>query len=290
MPIDYKNLYNSRIFRVESRFVDSGDRRWPYDQMEARTFLSLLYYYKNSNDFLNIYSAYKEDLKKWNLLDLSKSALTRVLLDRISLNRSCNQPLLSCFDWKMIVNFMLNSSISDGILRFVKYSELQYMSSKETLLEGSFHSIQSIVSFDRQLFNKKGLKNLLRFLNIDIISANYIVDKTFNTKDLTLVKNFILNLISFQNTKSSSVLTKVIEDFNVFFTDTSFDKQTFDEISKKLLENQYAELESFDIISVFDSAEGSKSKASDIFVISFMNDLYKDLFKQSEGESETKKI
>lgn len=101
---------------------------------------------------------------------------------------------------------MLNSYISDGILRFVKYSDLPPMSSKETILEGSFNSIDNIFSFDKQLFNKKGLKNLLLFLNIDIISTNYIVDKTFRTKDLTLVKNFILNLISFKNTGKSHVV------------------------------------------------------------------------------------
>ena len=290
MPIDYEKLYNSRFFIVERRFVGSGERRWPYDGIEARTFLSILYRYKNINDFLNNYSAYKKDFKKWNLLDLSKSALTTVLFESIALNRACDEPLLSCFDWEILVNFMLNSFISDGILRFVKDSDLQSMSSKELILKGSLHSIDNILSFDKQLFNKKGLKNLLLFLKIDIISANYIVDKTFKTKDLTLVKSFILNLISFQNTKSSFLLTKVIEDFNVFFTDTSFDKETFNEISKKLLENQYAELENFDVINVFESGEGEKSKASEIFVNNFMIDVYKELLKQNEGENETKKI
>ena len=290
MPIDYEKFYNSRFFIVESRFVGSGERHWPYDKMEADTFLSILYRYKNINDFLNNYSAYKKDFKKWNLLDLSKSALTTVLSNSISLNRSRDQPLLSCFDWEILVNFMLNSSISNGILRFIKDSDLQPMSSKEIILKGSFHSIDNIISFDKRLFNKKGLKNLLFFLKIDIVSADYLVDKTFKTKDLTLIKKFILNLISFQNTKSSFILTKVIEDFNVFFTDTSFDKETFDEISKKLLENQYAELENFDVLNVFESAEGSKSKASEIFVSNFMIDVYKELLKQNEGESETKKI
>ena len=290
MPIDYKNFYNSTFFRGEERFIGSGEHCWPYDKMEAETFLSLLYYYKNSKDFLNIYSAYEEDLKKWNLLDLSKSALTAVLFETISLNRSSNQPLLSSFDWETIVNFILNSSISDGILRFIEYSNLQPMSSREIILEGSFNSIDNIYSFDKQLFNKKGLKNLLFFLNIDIVSANYIVDKTFKTKDLTLVKKFLLNLISFKNTKSSFLLTKVINDFNVFFNDPSFEKQTFDEISTKILENQYAELENFDVMDVFQSAEGGKSKAADIFVSSFMNDVFKDLLKQNEGENESQKI
>jgi len=290
MPIDYEKLYNSRFFIVERRFVGSGERHWPYDKTEARTFLSILYRYKNINDFLNNYSAYKKEFEKWNLLDLSKSALTTVLFKSIALNRECDEPLLSCFDWEILVNFMLNSSISDGILRFVKDSDLQSMSSKELLLKGSLDSIDNILSFDKQLFNKKGLKNLLLFLKIDIISTNYIVDKTFKTKDLTLVKSFILNLISFQNTKSSFLLTKVIEDFNVFFTDTSFDRETFNEISKKLLENQYAELENFDVIDVFESAEGEKSKSSNIFVNNFMIDVYKELLKQNEGENETKKI
>lgn len=63
MPIDYKKFYSSTFFRVEERFVGSGKRAWPYDNKEAETFLSLLYYYRNSKDFLNIYSAYKKDLQ-----------------------------------------------------------------------------------------------------------------------------------------------------------------------------------------------------------------------------------
>ena len=49
--------------------------RWFETGMEARLILSSLSSYKSIDDYCNVYSYYKEQLKSWSLINLAESTL-----------------------------------------------------------------------------------------------------------------------------------------------------------------------------------------------------------------------
>ena len=66
----------------------------------------------------------------------------------------------------------------------------------QKIIHGSYYSVNNITlkDFEKGLCNDKSLKNLLNFLNIDIISTNYIVSKTLEIKNKKLLATFIYTL------------------------------------------------------------------------------------------------
>ena len=130
------------------------------------------------------------------MLNLAESTLYFYLEEKIKDKKYYKEPLISFYEWQLITNLIINSSISDQILVFIRDLNLIEISPTQKIIQGSYYSIANITlqDFEEGLCNKKSLKNLLNFLNVDIITTNYIVSKTLDLKDKKLLATFIYTL------------------------------------------------------------------------------------------------
>ena len=130
------------------------------------------------------------------MLNLAESTLYFYLEEKIKDKKYYKEPLISFYEWQLITNLIINSFISDQILVFIRDLNLIEISPTQKIIQGSYYSIANITlqDFEEGLCNKKSLKNLLNFLNVDIITTNYIVSKTLDLKDKKLLATFIYTL------------------------------------------------------------------------------------------------
>ena len=223
-------------------YSEGGRFRWCETLTEAENILSTLVLDRGIEEFVSYHPYYKTVLQGWSLQNLAESTLYFYLEDKFQRKKEYKEPLINSYDWKLITNLILNSIISKQIIEFIHFLDLLKISPTQKILAGSFQSVENIsfMSFEDCIFDEKGLRNLLSFFNLENIYIDYIIHKTFETKNIKIVAIFLsdLNVSGDQGL----VLTKAIEKFSKFVnTNENFIKKSEKISTKNHYKNRFEE-------------------------------------------------
>ena len=262
--------------------------RWQGTFLEAIELFEKLPLFSNSQDLFQVFPITDSSMsimKKWNLEDLSKSALFFYLENQISERSKNSEIVLNKYDWSIIAQLLINSKISDHILVFIKEISLKEGSSEEIIRSGSLFAMKDLVFIKEDISNGDGLKNLLAFLKVDLISIQSLVNEAFQKQSFLPIINF---LEKFQNGLDKDLLLTEILQF-VKKNKKQQNIQNVEEKSKSLsfalFEEMRFELESVNIFDIFDSSEYVKFKAPEMMMFLFYQELLITLGTGNENES-----
>lgn len=269
-------------------YSENKNLRWPGSFTDAIELLCIIPSFKNSLLLFEIFTIDQSKLailKNWTLEDVSKSALF-FYLENLFIDRKIIQTnLMSVYEWQVISSLIINSKLSASILKFIDELDLVKISQNKIIISGSCQSIEKIYNFEKRIFSKTGLQNLLSFLKIDIESSNFLIEEAFKNKNLENIAAFLFTYQA--NLDKRFVLTQVLINYKDQNLDKNLEK-TGSEIEKMLndiLQVQMLELETFEIFDLFDSFETAKSKQDVIFFYSFYQKLFEDLISKEKSNT-----
>ena len=198
--------------------------------------------------------------------------------------RSLGSALITFYEWQIIAGLICNSIISDKIIEFIKELDLIKISSIKDMALGSYFSLEKIYDFDKRLFDKSGLRNLLYILNIDSVLTESLLNEAFKNKNLDNIYNFLLTFEAKINGRF--VLTEALALYKIINSgkDLKKERKEVARIINNIMQTQFAELEDFDVFDMFESSEQSKSRSSLIIYYSFYNNLFDDFVKREKSE------
>ena len=250
---------------------------WRGSSTEALSLLRDIPYFKNSSTLFNTYPP-EESLMSligtWDLEDLAKSAIFFLLEKKISRIREKESKALSIFEWQRMSSLIINSSISTSILDFINQLNLKAISKENTILIGSQRAIGNIYDFERQLPSKSGLENLLTFLEIDLVSIDLLVKEALQKKDTENISNFLATFE--KDYHKHLVFTEKLKSYKKH-KDLPYFRKSIDTLFNDVYKNELSDLETFDVFDLFDSAEFVKSKSSNLWILSFYEELLNDI-------------
>lgn len=141
------------------------------------------------------------DLKGWKLKTVLRSALYFYFENKINERRKTNIDIIARYDWKLLASLIINSKLSDNVLLFISKLGLIEISSEKIIVSGSFQAIKRIVVFEESISDTKGLKKLLKFLKVDSVSADSLVNQAFQEKKIDKIAAFLYTFQSGLNEK-----------------------------------------------------------------------------------------
>lgn len=267
-------------FSKNSRFY------WPGSLHEAVQFLTFICYYETLDSYFDTYNfseTLMNDLKRWDLENITKSALYFYFETRISLRKKDDTGIIVPYDWKILASLIINSKLSDNILSFIEELDLMSISSEKLVISGSLKAIENIIVFEAHITETDGLKKLLKFLKVDLPSIDSLVNEAFKEKKLDKIAAFLYTFES--GLDKNLILTKYLINYKNFTTDKSQAEQKRKVLSEDFFQLEQEALESFDIFDMFDSSEEVKSKVSTLNFYSFHEKLFDDITNKPKGSS-----
>lgn len=141
------------------------------------------------------------DLKGWKLKTVLRSALYFYFENKINERRKVNIDIIALHDWKLLASLIINSKLSDNVLLFISKVGLIDISSEKMIVSGSFQAIKSIVVFEERLSDTKGLKKLLKFLKVDLLSVDSLINQAFQEQKIDKIAAFLYKFESGLNEK-----------------------------------------------------------------------------------------
>lgn len=202
-----------------------------------------------------------------------KSALYFYLEQTINERIQNKQNPLSKYDWPLIVPLMVNHLINKEIILFI---EENYKVPYDFLIVGAHLSLERLFLFDRLFISEESLNDFLIFLKIDIVSREILVKRSFRDRSFEQLADFLFALTSSLN--QDLIFSDVLKNYNYYVKNKKFyfDLEEIEIKLEQLLELNRDSLQTFDLFSMFDSFEGSKSKTSEVHFFSFYENLLKD--------------
>lgn len=279
-------LENQKNYTIPNTLYSENQKfRWAGSYTQAIELLRIIPHFKSSESLFEIFDIDQFPLaiiESWTLDNVTKSALFFYLENLFSDKKIIQANLMSVYEWKIISSLLINSEISNSILNFINELDLVKISQNKIIISGSCQSIERVYNFEKKIFNKIGLQNLLSFLKIDLDSRDLLIEQAFKNKNLENIAAFLFVYES--NLDKRFVLTQALMDYKNQDLDKNL-KKTDPEMEKVLndiLQAQMAELETFDIFDLFESDEAAKSKKDLIFFYSFYQDLFEDLISKEK--------
>ena len=274
---------------LNTLYNENGCFRWTGPFIETIEFLATVIYHPNANIYFQHYQLnyeFMEICQGWDLETLTKSALFLQLEEKINLNKRLEQPLINSSDWELFFRLLLNPTLSISIIDFIEQLDLKKISSNKMIFSGFSSLMLDVISFDQHIYSKKGLRNILLFLEIDSVSYEQLVNKAFKEKSVKPILDFLAIIEA--GLYKRCVLT---ESLQLYKGTTPIPNQTeIKELKKTLnfyinavLEVEFDDLESFTIFDMFESAEISKSKSSEILFYTFYQTLIENIISKCEN-------
>lgn len=269
-----------------SLFSKNSSLYWPGNLQSAVHFLKFICYFESIEYFFDCFGfseTLMNDLKGWKLKTVLRSALYFYFENKINERRKNNIDIISSYDWKLLSSLIINSKLSDNVLLFINKIGLIEISSEKIIVSGSFQAIKSIVVFEERISDTKGLKKLLKFLKVDSVSVDSLVDQAFQEKKIDKIAAFLYTFQSGLNDKL--ILTEFLINYKKYNSKQTQNEQKLQILSNDILELERSALESFSVFDLFDSGEESKSKVAELKFYSFYENLFDDITNNSEGGS-----
>ena len=275
MDLSEKN--KNYVLPTNLLYSQGNSFRWPGDDLEALDLIELIPYFKDSTALFKLYSFSDFlvfSIANWKIEDLTKSALYFYLETIIEKRKKKQTTILTQYDWQIISGLIINSAISNDILFFIEELNLKKISPENIILFGSRNALDNISDFEKKVSTTNGLKNLLTFLEVDLISIDSLVKDASKQKT---VKNIVSFLYIFENGLDKEfLLTEVLRTYRNSKNQKNVNEQ-IKSILNDLYKSQLYDLETFSVFDLFESSENVKSKTSDILLFSFYQDLLRDV-------------
>ena len=269
------------FFNEQKEFSENGKFGWPGDINDAISCLNDIPYVTNTIPIIEKHFSDKTFgviLILWDLETLAKSSLHFYLKTAVHQRKETNRSLFNWYDWVYITPSILNENTSKGVLNFIQTS---YGCPEKLKIFGVKFSIRSFMSYSdfnlKLKMSPKSLDNLLNLLKIDQLSREFLIQRTFKDKNFNQLVEFLS--IYECSLNKNLVLTKAL----IFYTKgiknktLSFKKIDVQEYINELFELTRIELENFDVIDIFESAEQYKSGVYKINFFSYNKKLLLDL-------------
>lgn len=242
-------------------------------------------------DFLKCFassSSLKNSLEKenWSFSKLANSAFFFYLETRIEQRKKENVEIIIRYDWKLLGNLILNSIISEDVILFIKEINLINICNQQTVFLGFSDALLSVSNFEMRIFSIKGLENLLKFLKIDLVSIDSLINEAVQKKDLSQIAEFVKTFES--RLLPELIFSRCLMNYKKFNSSEKIEKllkDTWTLQKSQLWDLEKLELEGFEIFDMFESSEQVKSKSSQIELFSFYHLLiYEDWAKEIKND------
>ena len=192
MDLSEKN--KNYVLPTNFLYSQGNSFRWPGDDLEALDWIELIPYFKDSTALFKLYSFSDSlvfSIANWKIEDLTKSALYFYLETIIEKRKKKQTKILTQYDWQLISGLIINSAISNDILFFIEELNLKKISPENIILFGSRNALDNISDFERRVSSTNGLKNLLTFLEVDLISIDSLVKDASKQKTVKNIVSFL---------------------------------------------------------------------------------------------------
>lgn len=288
--MDYLEKQKNYRLPENSLYSENSPFRWKGEFRGTLEFFRTVSCFPTSSSYFKIYS-FDEDLmpilEDWDLETLSNSVLFYYLENTIHYNQIASLPFISKAVWGNISTLILNPAISQSTINLVEQLDLKKVSPKEIIIGGVSNAMTDIIVFENNVCAPDGLKSLLLFLDIDLVSVDLLVNKAFKDKTLK-------DVIAFLHTIETGNYERCVftESLQLYKT-TQFLKAGNDvrDINNsinfyvtELSQIERSELEFLDVFDMFESSETVKSKSSTIILYSFYEDLVKNILLEQKSE------
>ena len=171
--------------------------RWPGDDLEGCDLIEIIPYCKDNIDLFQMCSfsdSLMAKIENWKIEELTKSALYFYLETRIDKRKKRQTKILTQYDWQLVSGLIVNSAISNEILFFIEELGLKKFSPEKIIISGIKNGLSNISDFEIRVSSNNGLKNILTFLEMDIVSIDSLLEDAFKQKT---VKNIVSFLYTF---------------------------------------------------------------------------------------------
>ena len=192
--MDYLKEQETYKLPENSVYSENYPFRWQGGFKETLEFFGTISCFKSSYLYFKVYSFDEnvmQSIEDWDLITLSNSIFFYYLESMIDFNQRVNLPFINKAVWKNITILILNPVISESTISFVKELDLKKVSTKEVVFGGVSDAMIDIIVFENNVCNPNALKNLLLFLDIDLISADLLVKNAFKDKSLKNIIDFL---------------------------------------------------------------------------------------------------
>ena len=266
------------FFPQKKLYEKKNIKPWPLDLHEAIYCLQAVPYATDSNSLFNAINFSDELLKElinWDLATITKSALYFYLTATMENRQKRDQPDFVSSDWWYITPTILNKNVSKDVVSMVQFF---YFCPYEVKIVGVKNTLHKFSLFYRLQISQESLDNLLILLNIDDLSRELLIKKTFEEKSFNQIADFLAlcecsiysNLVF---TKALLFYTRAIKNKTLSITEIQGIQGKIDE----LFDSTLFDLETFEVFDIFESSEQFKSGSSKISVYSIYQDLLPSL-------------
>lgn len=108
----------------------------------------------------------------------------------MSHRKKCKKPDFMWYDWTFITPILLNKHVCENVLKML---QLFYFCPQGLKIAGVKGALRKLFLFSRLQISPKSLNTLLVFLNIDSLSRESLIKKTFEEQNFKKIVNFLEN-------------------------------------------------------------------------------------------------
>ena len=266
-------LNNNDFLRESTLFNKNSLYFWPSDLTDATLTLQQVPYSPSKKHFIDVrpLSASGETIlenqtESWSFEIFVKSALYFFLHEKVSRRKENRESSLCKFDWLFIIPILLHSSINKEIIIFL---EEYYNVPDDFKIVAAHFALKRLYLFNKLIMTEESLDDFLIFLKIDEISRKALVKSSFKNRNFDKLNDFLFVFNSSLN--QDLILSEVLQNYRYYNKSEVFFKtlEYKDMLLSELFELKLANLETFDILDMFDSSENAKSKSSELAFFSF---------------------
>ena len=274
------------IFTQEQLYEKTGIKPWPLYLHEAIYCLQSIPYVTDSNSLFNEINFSDELLKEiidWDLPTITKSALYVYLVAIMENRKKRNRPDFVRSDWWFITRVLLNENVSKDVVSMLQFF---YFCPYEIKIVGVKDTLQKSFLFSRLQISQESLDNLLKLLEIDDLSREILIKKTFEEKSFNQIADFLA--LCEHSIYNNLVFTNALLFYKKAIKNKTLSVTEIQGIQGKigeLFDSTRVDLETFEVFDIFESSEHFKSGSSKISVYSIYQGPFPSLTLDSNDNS-----